>query len=60
MKQPFESLYLELLKKTLIDYSKINSTEYYPLSMVNANWKTAIFFPLMMGAIFMNLSKFRM
>ena len=44
MKQPFQSLYIELLKRTLIDYSKINSYEYHPLSIVNVNWKTHILF----------------
>lgn len=39
-----QSLYLELLKRTLIDYSKINSWEYHPLTIVNANWKTRILF----------------
>jgi O-methyltransferase len=46
MWQLFQSLYLELLKKTLIDYSKINSYEYHPLTIVNANWKTAFLFPI--------------
>lgn len=46
MKQPFQSLYIELLKKTLIDYSKINSYEYHPLPIVNSNWKTVSLFPL--------------
>lgn len=46
MKQPFQSLYLELLKRSLIDYSKINSYEYHPLSIVNSNWKTAFLYPL--------------
>ena len=39
-----ESLYLELLKKTLIDYSKINSWEYHPLLIVSPTWKTQILF----------------
>lgn len=42
----FQSLYIELLKKSLIDYSKINSFEYYPLTIVNSNWKTAFLYPL--------------
>ncbi len=46
MKQPFQSRYIELLKKTLIDYSRINSYEYHPLSLVNGNWKTAPLYPL--------------
>jgi O-methyltransferase len=40
------SSYIELLKKTLIDYSNIDSFEYHPLSIVNPNWKTAFLFPL--------------
>lgn len=44
--QPFQSSYIELLKRTLIDYSKINSYEYHPLSIVNSNWKTAFLFPI--------------
>ena len=46
MNKPFESLYIELLKKSLIDYSKINSFEYHPLTIVNANWKTALLYPI--------------
>jgi hypothetical protein len=46
MKQPFQSLYIELLKKTLIDYSRINSYEYHPLSIVNASWKTIPLYPI--------------
>jgi hypothetical protein len=46
MKQPFQSLYIELLKKTLIDYSRINSYEYHPLSILNANWKTISLYPI--------------
>ncbi|MFK8036721.1 MAG: TylF/MycF/NovP-related O-methyltransferase [Crocinitomicaceae bacterium] len=41
-----KSNYIELLKKTLIDYQKIDSYEYHPLEIVNPNWKTAILFPL--------------
>lgn len=36
------SLYINLLKKILIDYANIDSYEYYPLTMVNPNWKTFI------------------
>lgn len=46
MSSLFQSPYLELLKKTLIDYSKINSYEYYPLSIVNFNWKTFLLYPI--------------
>ncbi|HLG35813.1 MAG TPA: TylF/MycF/NovP-related O-methyltransferase [Bacteroidia bacterium] len=46
MPQPFQSLYIELLKKSLIDYSKINSYEYHPLKTINANWKTTLLYPL--------------
>lgn len=41
-----QSNYIELLKKTLIDYSNINSLEYHPLEIVNPNWKTAVLYPL--------------
>lgn len=41
-----QSDYLELLKKTLIDYSKINKYEYHPLEIVNPNWKTFLLFPI--------------
>lgn len=40
------SPYLELLKKVLIDYEKIGSMEYHPLSIVNPNWKTFLLYPL--------------
>jgi O-methyltransferase len=40
------SLYLELLKKTLIDYGNIHTYEYHPLSQVNATWKSAPLYPL--------------
>ncbi len=43
---PESSSYISLLKKTLIQYSNINSYEYYPLSIVNPNWKTSILFLL--------------
>lgn len=46
MTQPSKSLYLELLKKALIDYSNINTFEYHPLSIVNSNWKTFFLYPL--------------
>lgn len=42
MTRPFQSNYLELLKKSLIDYGNINSYEYYPLTIINPNWKTFI------------------
>lgn len=45
MKPRSPSLYIELLKKTLIDYSRVNSYEYHPLSIVNANWKTIPLYP---------------
>lgn len=44
--RPITSNYIELLKKTLIDYGNIDSYEYYPLNIVNPNWKTAILFQL--------------
>ena len=46
MKQPSPSLYIELLKKVLIDFSKINSYEYHPLTIIKPNWKTAALFPI--------------
>ena len=42
--QTLSSPYIELLKKTLIDYSKVDSFEYHPLNIVNPNWKTSILF----------------
>ncbi len=44
--QPISSSYIDLLKKTLIDYSNIDMYEYYPLIKENPNWKTFILFPL--------------
>lgn len=44
--QPVTSTYIDLLKKVLIDYFNINSYEYYPLTIENPNWKTAILFQL--------------
>ena len=41
-----KSPYLELLKKVLIDYDKIDSMEIHPLSIVNPNWKTFFLYPL--------------
>ena len=46
MKEPFQSPYIELLKKTLIDHKNITSYEYHPLSIVNPNWRTAILYPI--------------
>jgi hypothetical protein len=46
MNQPFQSLYIELLKKALINYSNINTFELHPLKIVNPNWKTFLFFPI--------------
>lgn len=40
-----QSDYLELLKKTLIDYSGINKYEYHPLEIVPPNWKTFFLYP---------------
>jgi O-methyltransferase len=45
LNQPITSTYIELLKKVLIDYFNIDSYEYYPLTIENPNWKTAILFP---------------
>jgi O-methyltransferase len=42
----FHSLYLDLLKKTLVDFHNIGSYELHPLPIVNANWKTGILYPL--------------
>lgn len=42
--QTISSPYITLLKKTLIDYSNIDSYEYHPLNIVNQNWKTSILF----------------
>ena len=44
--KPDTSEYIKLLKKTLIDFGNIDSYEYYPLTIVNPNWKTAILFSL--------------
>ena len=41
-----ESLYLELLKKTLTDYRNADSWEMHPLAIVNRNPKTAFLYPL--------------
>lgn len=41
-----QSNYIELLKKTLIDYQNIDRHEYHPLEIVTPNWKTAFLFPL--------------
>lgn len=41
-----ESLYLELLKKTLTDYRNADSWEMHPLSIVNRNWKTGFLYPV--------------
>ncbi len=43
---PRSSNYLELLKKVLIDYDKIDTMELHPLDIVNPNWKTSLLFPL--------------
>lgn len=43
---PVTSKYIELLKRTLIDYGNIDSYEYYPLTIQNPNWKTAILFQI--------------
>ena len=40
------SLYIELLKKTLIDHLSIDDYEYHQLEIVDPNWKTAFLFPL--------------
>lgn len=46
MKSNVKSPYLDLLKKVLIDYDKIDSMEIHPLSIVNPNWKTFFLYPL--------------
>ena len=46
MKSNVRSPYLDLLKKVLIDYDKIDSMEIHPLSIVNPNWKTFFLYPL--------------
>ena len=43
-KESLSSPYLELLKRTLIGYSNIDSFEYHPLAIVNPNWRTRILF----------------
>lgn len=43
---PGESLYLDLLKKTLVDYRAADSWEMHPLKIVNRNWKTAFLYPI--------------
>lgn len=45
-KEPITSNYIELLKKVLIDHRNIGEFEYYPLTIENANWKTAFLYPL--------------
>lgn len=40
------SLYIELLKRTLIDHSRIGSFELHPLTQVRTNWKTAFLLPI--------------
>ena len=44
--QPATSPYLDLLKRVLIDYESIGSYEYFPLEIVNANWKTFFLYPI--------------
>ena len=46
MNSNVKSPYLDLLKKVLIDYDKIDSMEIHPLSIVNPNWKTFFLYPL--------------
>ncbi len=41
-----KSPYLELLKKSLIDFDSINKYEYHPLTIVNPNWKTGFLYVL--------------
>lgn len=41
-----ESNYINLLKKTLIDYTNIGRVEYYPLDIVKPNWKTFFLYPI--------------
>ncbi len=45
-KSYFTSNYIELLKKTLIDFGNIDSYEYYPLTIQNPYWKTLILFKI--------------
>ena len=35
-----QSNYIDLLKRNLIGYENINSYEFYPLTIINSNWKT--------------------
>jgi O-methyltransferase len=44
MIEPFQSAYINLLKKTLTDFFNINSYEYYPLTIENESWKTSPLF----------------
>jgi O-methyltransferase len=46
MQKPFMSSYINLLKKTLVGFSNINSYEYYPLTIENATWKTIALFAI--------------
>ena len=46
MNSNVKSPYLELLKKDLIDYDKIDSMEIHPLGIVNPNWKTFLLYPV--------------
>lgn len=41
-----QSAYIELLKKTLIDYGNIDRIEYHPLEIVRPNFKTFFLFPI--------------
>lgn len=41
-----KSQYLELMKKVLIEYEKIDSFEAHPLTIVNPNWKTFFLYPI--------------
>lgn len=40
------SNYIDLLKKSLIDYHHIGGHEYHPLDQVKPNWKTWFLYPL--------------
>jgi len=41
-----KSEYIELLKKSLIDFDSIDTKDYYPLAIVDPNWKTSLLYIL--------------
>jgi len=41
-----QSKYIELLKRGLIDYGNIGSTEFFPLELIPSTWKTQLLKPI--------------